>query len=94
VAEEICETREVVLNKILDVWLDKMALVTEFDRRKLLALALASLLTAQSRYNSPRTADTRASSQCAYEQHIKYTVLHYIVNFCTFPTSELHKNWR
>jgi hypothetical protein len=53
VAQGIGETQEVVLNKILDVWLDKMALVTQLERRKLLGLALASLLTAQSRYNSP-----------------------------------------
>jgi hypothetical protein len=58
VAEEICKTQEAVLNRILDVWLDKMALVTQFDRRKLLALALASLLTAQSRYDSPWNSDT------------------------------------
>lgn len=48
VAKRIGETQEVVLNKMLDVWLDKMALVTQFERRKLLGLALASLLTAQS----------------------------------------------
>jgi hypothetical protein len=53
VAQGIGETQEVVLNKMLDVWLDKMALVTQLERRKLLGLALASLLTAQSRYNSP-----------------------------------------
>lgn len=49
VAQGIGETPEVVLNKMLDVWLDKMALVTQLERRKLLGLALASLLTAQSR---------------------------------------------
>ncbi|KDR15146.1 importin-11 [Zootermopsis nevadensis] len=48
VAQGIGETPEVVLNKMLDVWLDKMALVTQLERRKLLGLALASLLTAQS----------------------------------------------
>ncbi|XP_069689548.1 importin-11 isoform X2 [Periplaneta americana] len=48
VAQNISETQETVLNKILDVWLDKMALVTQLERRKLLGLALASLLTAQS----------------------------------------------
>jgi hypothetical protein len=50
VAQGIGETQEVVLNKMLDVWLDKMALVTQLERRKLLGLSLASLLTAQSRY--------------------------------------------
>jgi len=52
VAQELGETQEIVLNKILDVWLDKMALVTQLERRKLLGLALTSLLTSQSRYNS------------------------------------------
>ena len=49
VAQELGETQDVVLNKILDVWLDKMALVTQLERRKLLGLALTSLLTSQSR---------------------------------------------
>ncbi|GLH14983.1 Importin-11 [Gryllus bimaculatus] len=48
VAQLIHESQETVLNRILDVWLDKMALVTQLDRRKLLGLAMASLLTAQS----------------------------------------------
>ncbi|XP_063215721.1 importin-11-like isoform X2 [Bacillus rossius redtenbacheri] len=48
VANLVGERQEVVLDKILDVWLDKMALVTQLERRKLLGLALASLLTAQS----------------------------------------------
>lgn len=39
-----CDT---VLGKILDVWLDKMSLVTQTERSKLLALALASLLTSK-----------------------------------------------
>jgi hypothetical protein len=52
VAQELGETQENVLNKILDVWLDKMGLVTQLERRKLLGLALTSLLTSQSRYNS------------------------------------------
>ena len=34
--------------KVLDVWCDKMACVTAPERRKLLALALASLLTTES----------------------------------------------
>jgi hypothetical protein len=51
VAQGLGETQEIVLNKIFDVWLDKMALVTQLERRKLLGLALASVLTAQSRYN-------------------------------------------
>ncbi|XP_066994048.1 importin-11 [Anabrus simplex] len=47
-AQQLSERQETVLNKVLDVWLDKMALVTQLERRKLLGLALASLLTAQS----------------------------------------------
>jgi hypothetical protein len=58
VAQRIGETQEVVLNKMLDVWLDKMALVAHFERRKLLGLALASLLTAQSRYDSHWNTNT------------------------------------
>ena len=34
--------------KVLDVWCDKMPCVTAPERRKLLALALASLLTSES----------------------------------------------
>nr|CAD7589784.1 unnamed protein product [Timema genevievae] len=41
---------EIILDKILDVWLDKMALVTQLERRKLLGIALTSLLTVQSSY--------------------------------------------
>jgi len=37
-----------VAGKILDVWLDKMACVTAPERRKLLSLALASLITTES----------------------------------------------
>jgi len=37
-----------VAGKVLDVWCDKMACVTAPERRKLLALALASLLTTES----------------------------------------------
>jgi len=37
-----------IAGKVLDVWLDKMACVTAPERRKLLALALASLLTTES----------------------------------------------
>jgi hypothetical protein len=48
VAESVGGTQESVLSKVLDVWLDKMSLVTQPERRKLLGLALASLLTAQS----------------------------------------------
>ena len=36
------------LGKVLDVWCDKMPCVTAPERRKLLALALASLLTSES----------------------------------------------
>ena len=49
VGQTIGESQEIVLEKMLDVWLDKMALVTQLERRKLLGLALASLLTAQSK---------------------------------------------
>nr|CAD7396049.1 unnamed protein product [Timema cristinae] len=41
---------EIILDKILDVWLDKMPLVTQLERRKLLGIALTSLLTVQSSY--------------------------------------------
>jgi hypothetical protein len=58
VAQRIGGRQEAVLKKMLDVWLDKMALVTQFERRKLLVLAIASLLTAQSRYNSPWNTNT------------------------------------
>ena len=34
-----------ISGRILDVWLDKMACVSQADRRKLMALALSSLLT-------------------------------------------------
>lgn len=36
-----------LLEKILDVWISKMPLVTQLEKRKLLSLALASLLTVQ-----------------------------------------------
>lgn len=36
-----------LLEKILDVWISKMPLVTQLEKRKLLSLALASLLTDQ-----------------------------------------------
>lgn len=48
VSEGVGTSQEMVLGKILDVWLDKMSLVTQPERRKLLGLALASMLTAQS----------------------------------------------
>lgn len=35
------------LEQILDVWVSKMALVSQHDKRKLLSLALSSLLTVQ-----------------------------------------------
>ncbi|XP_044739459.1 importin-11 [Chrysoperla carnea] len=38
-----------VLHQILNVWIHKMPLVTQLERRKLLGLALTTLLTAQSR---------------------------------------------
>ncbi|XP_043213718.1 importin-11-like isoform X1 [Amphibalanus amphitrite] len=46
-AERSC-TEADVFNRLLEVWLDKMALVTPVERRKLLALALCSLLPAGS----------------------------------------------
>lgn len=48
-AQSLGESTEQVVEKVLDVWLDKLHLVTQQDRRKLLGLALASLLTSQSR---------------------------------------------
>ncbi len=33
-----------LLGRVLDVWMDKMGCVTQHDRKKLLALALCSLL--------------------------------------------------
>ncbi|XP_054286364.1 importin-11-like [Macrosteles quadrilineatus] len=47
-AESLKVTLESVTSKILDVWLDKMSLVTQPERSKLLSLALASLITSQS----------------------------------------------
>lgn len=47
-AVELGSTPDKVAGRILDVWLDKMPCVTQSDRRKLLALALASLLTSGS----------------------------------------------
>lgn len=35
------------LEQILDVWVSKMTLVSQHDKRKLLSLALSSLLTVQ-----------------------------------------------
>lgn len=39
-----------VLERILDVWLEKLSLVSQPERRKLLGLALASLLPSRLRY--------------------------------------------
>lgn len=36
-----------VLNRIIEVWLERMNQIVQNDRRKLLGLALASLLTSQ-----------------------------------------------
>jgi len=36
-----------VLNRIIEVWLERMNQIVQNDRRKLLGLALASLLTCQ-----------------------------------------------
>lgn len=43
------ETDEEVLGKILNVWLQKMPMVSQLEQRKLLGLALTNLLTTQSR---------------------------------------------
>ncbi|KAF5275843.1 hypothetical protein FQR65_LT04081 [Abscondita terminalis] len=43
------DSEENILGSILDVWLSKMCNVSQVERRKLLGLALANLLTAQSR---------------------------------------------
>lgn len=36
-----------VLNRIIEVWLERMNQIVQNDRRKLLGLALSSLLTCQ-----------------------------------------------
>lgn len=48
IAQQMRDNQETILNRLLDVWLDKMAYICQPDRRKLLGIALASLLTAQS----------------------------------------------
>jgi len=47
-AREVDSNHNDVAGKVLDVWLDKMACVTVAERRKLMALALSSLLTTES----------------------------------------------
>lgn len=47
-AKSVNSNHNDVAGKVLDVWCDKMACVTAPERRKLLALALASLLTTES----------------------------------------------
>lgn len=42
-------TEQSILSKILDVWLNKMCNVSQLEQRKLLGLALANILTTQSR---------------------------------------------
>ncbi|XP_071449865.1 importin-11 [Hetaerina americana] len=49
VSQHVSLPQEQVLDKLMDVWLDKMDVVTQLERRKLLGLALSSLLTAGSR---------------------------------------------
>jgi len=39
-----------VLNRIIEVWLERMNQIVQNDRRKLLGLALASLLTCQKKW--------------------------------------------
>jgi hypothetical protein len=43
------ETTDGTLQRLLDVWLDKMGLITQPERRKLLALALITLLAPDER---------------------------------------------
>jgi len=43
------DSEQNILGSILDIWLSKMCNVSQAERRKLLALALANLLTTQSR---------------------------------------------
>merc|ERR1711915_611325 len=47
-ASSIGSSHDDVAGKVLDVWLDKMPCVTAPERKKLLALALSSLLTTES----------------------------------------------
>merc|ERR1712059_118652 len=47
-ASQLGSNHNEVAGKVLDVWCDKMACVTAPERRKLLALALSSLLTTES----------------------------------------------
>ncbi|KAK9506660.1 hypothetical protein O3M35_008554 [Rhynocoris fuscipes] len=50
VSMNVNQSPDFVLNKIIDVWLDKMPLVTQLEKKKLLGLALTSLLTANSNF--------------------------------------------
>ncbi|XP_072393190.1 importin-11-like [Diabrotica undecimpunctata] len=47
-AQSSRETEQVIMCKLLDMWLDKMRHVSQPDHRKLLGLALTNLLTTQS----------------------------------------------
>lgn len=47
-SQENNETEHLTLGKLLDMWLDRMRNVSQTDHRKLLGLALVSLLTTQS----------------------------------------------
>lgn len=49
-SENIQQTPDEVLNKILDVWLQRMPLITQMERKKLLGLALSSLLVSNFRF--------------------------------------------
>lgn len=42
------ETAEASLDRILNTWMERMPLVTNNEKRKLLALAITSLMTANS----------------------------------------------
>ncbi|XP_073979099.1 importin-11-like [Rhodnius prolixus] len=50
VSVNVNQSPDLVLNKIIDVWLDKMPLVSQLEKKKLLGLALSSLLTANSSF--------------------------------------------
>lgn len=48
IGNEVGKSSDEIAGKLLDVWMDKMPCVTQPDRRKLLSLALTSLLNSGS----------------------------------------------
>ncbi|CAH1407271.1 unnamed protein product [Nezara viridula] len=50
VSETVRQSPDEVLNKMLEVWLHKMPLITQMERKKLLGLALCSLLISNFRF--------------------------------------------